>query len=444
MAREGKPAATGATDPSAATENAAPAVGHGHALNGRLAILLAVVIAAAAGFVLCGYELLRTTANTLYAEAYGKKGFSFILALVPIGVTIVVFVYSRLLSRLGPRLTLYASTLLAVMTMLACYFGIKLGIKPMRGVLFVFKESYVVLLVEQLWSYINSMLSRESGKKLNGLICAIASIGAIAGAEMLHQLSARFGTVNMIVLAALTTLPAIVMAELVFRRHGEPQRPPVATGAKVDHLGLSLFRKERMLLLLICLIGAGQLLATVTDFAFRGQLNDQFPSADAQNAFSGRYYAWLNGLAMIAQLFAVPVIIGLVPLRYIHIAIPLVHIGSCAYLFLYPSLFSAGFAYMVFKVVDYSIFRASKELLYVPLSFDVRYRAKEIIDVFGYRVSKGVTSIAITLLQSVHIILSTGMLALLGMAGAGAWLLLVLPIARHDAARRAAAPTLAT
>jgi ATP/ADP translocase len=46
----------------------------------------------------------------------------------------------------------------------------------------------------------------------------------------------------------------------------------------------------------------------------------------------------------------------------------------------------------VFKVLDYSVFRAVKELLYVPLSFDARYRAKEIIDAFVYRASKGMTA----------------------------------------------------
>ena len=56
---------------------------------------------------------------------------------------------------------------------------------------------------------------------------------------------------------------------------------------------------------------------------------------------------------------------------------------------------SAGLAYMAFKVIDYSVFRAAKELLYIPLSFDRRYRAKELIDVFGYRFGKGGMSLLV-------------------------------------------------
>ena len=43
--------------------------------------------------------------------------------------------------------------------------------------------------------------------------------------------------------------------------------------------------------------------------------------------------------------------------------------------------------------MDYSIFRGAKELLYIPLSYDAKYRAKELIDVFAYRFGKGAASL---------------------------------------------------
>jgi AAA family ATP:ADP antiporter len=61
----------------------------------------------------------------------------------------------------------------------------------------------------------------------------------------------------------------------------------------------------------------------------------------------------------------------------------------------WPSLTAAAAALMMFKVLDYSLFRAAKELVYVPLSFDARYRAKELIDAFGYRLAKGGASLGL-------------------------------------------------
>jgi AAA family ATP:ADP antiporter len=411
-------------------------------LQDRPAALLALSIAAAAACVLCGYEMLRTTANTLFVAAYGTKALPVILALIPVGVSIVIYGYGRLLSWLGPRRTLHVSTALAVVTMGLCFVLIRAGIKPARGVLYVFKESYVVLLVEQYWSYIDSMLSKKSAKRLNGPICGVASIGSVLGGKLLSLLSVRWGTVSMVLLAGVATLPAILFTESTFRRYGEPRAAsgkskPTHPATTADHLGLSLFRQDRMLVLLICLIASTQLVATVLELSFKGLLQDQIPSPDAQNAFSGNYFAWVNGIAMIGQFIIAPIVLSLVSMRYVHLTIPIVHLGACLYLLAGPSLFRAGLALLVFKTLDYSIFRSAKELLYVPLSFDVRYRAKEIIDVLGYRASKGVTSLGITLLQYAGATFSASVYALMGMAGAGAWLGLVWPISRYDRERPA-------
>jgi AAA family ATP:ADP antiporter len=41
------------------------------------------------------------------------------------------------------------------------------------------------------------------------------------------------------------------------------------------------------------------------------------------------------------------------------------------------------------KAFDYSIFRAAKEMLYIPLSYDEKTRGKAMIDMLTYRVAKG-------------------------------------------------------
>lgn len=438
------PPSSGPPQPQPAPRGAEPEAPDEREHEGRPAVVLALLIAAAAGCVLCGYEMLRTTANTLFVAAYGKRSLPWIVALIPVGVSPVIYGYGRLLSWLGPRRTLHVTTVLAVLTMGLCYLAIQAGIRPVRGVLYVFKESYVVLLIEQYWSYIDSKLTKRSGKRLNGPICGIASIGAVLGGWLLSALSARWGTLTMVPLAGVLTLPAILLTEAAFARGGEPRRTrpkaasassPSQGGHGPDHLGLQLFRKNRMLVLLICLISAAQLVGGVLELSFKGMLQDYIPDVDAQNAFSGRYFAWTNGLAMVGQFILAPVLLSLVERRYIHLAIPIVHILCCAYLFAAPSLFRAGLALMAFKVLDYSLFRAAKELLYVPLSFDVRYRAKEIIDVFGYRASKAVTSLGITLLQYAGVTFSAALYGLIGMAGAGAWLGLVWPISRYDRER---------
>jgi AAA family ATP:ADP antiporter len=407
-------------------------------LAGRPAILLALLMAIGAGFILCGYELIRTTSNTLFVTVYGKDALPFGMALIPIGVTLALYYYGRLLSLIGPRRTLLVTTLLSIVTMALCYVGIRLGMRAARGVLFVFKESYVVLLIEQYWSYLDSLLNRQWARRLNGPITGVASIGAVSAGELLYRLSGSWGTLNMLLLAAAVTLPAAWFGNIAYRHFGEPiDKPKPDSGTHkaegpIAALGLDLFKKQRVLLLIVGLVISAQVVATAQELLFKSLLQDQFPDPDVQNAVSGRFYMWLNLGAMFFQLVATPLLLSFVPFSVIHVMIPCIHLATLTYSLLQPSsLYRAELSYFLFKALDYSLFRSAKELLYLPLSFDVRYRAKEIIDVLGYRVSKGITSLSITFLQHAGVIFSSPVYAGIGLFGAAIWLGLAPPIARY-------------
>lgn len=405
-------------------------------LSGRPAMLMALLIATSASFVLCGYELLRTTATTLFTSVYGQEWLPLAMGLVPVGVTLVLYFYGRLLSWLGPRRTLLVTTLLSMVTMVACYAGIRLGIPATRGVLYVFKESYVVLLIEQHWSYINSMLSKDSARRLNGPITGVASVGASTGGWLLGQFSVPWGTLSMVLVAAALTLPALLFTNWAYRRFGEPvDKPPPAPDpgkGHQSHLRLDLFRKQPLLLLIIGLVVSAQLVAAVQELLLQNLFQQHFPSPDVRNAVSGRFYFWLNLGAMFFQFALTPLLLSVLPYSLVHLIIPCVHLTTLAYSLMAPtSLIRAEASYFLFKALDYSLFRSAKELLYVPLSFDVRYRAKEIIDVFGYRLSKGAASLSIHFLHHSGVVFTNPTYAMVGMGGALVWLMLVAPIARY-------------
>ena len=92
---------------------------------------------------------------------------------------------------------------------------------------------------------------------------------------------------------------------------------------------------------------------------------------------------------------------------------------------------TVGLAFFLFKAFDYSIFRAAKELLYIPLNFDERYRAKYVIDVFVYRTGKGGSSVVIVLLQKIGVVMNNYYLAI-GVAMTVLWLVLIFPLTRQQ------------
>lgn len=392
----------------------------------------AICIGLAAGFLLCGYEFVRSTSNTLFKETYGSENLPIVMAASLPALLIALYVYGLVLTRLGPRRTLLATSIASAVVMLLCHASIMSGFAPARGVLYVVREAYVVLLIEQYWSLINSTLTDASARKFNGPICGLGSIGAILGALGVGRWSAEFGTPAMILFAAAALVPAAYCADAAFRMVGEPRPEDLAEqGPRTgDALGLNELTSNRLLLGLFLIIVATQVVSAVFDLAFQGALQEAIPNRDQQNAWSGNFFAVLNGASAFGQFVLAPLLLTWVPLRAIHLVIPAIHCVAGVLVSRTPTLVCTAAAYLIFKAFDYSVFRAAKELLYLPLSFDARYRAKEFIDVFGYRFGKGASSFALAGLKGGGMALGAAAFGLCGAGAAGVWLLLVAVMMR--------------
>jgi ATP/ADP translocase len=88
-------------------------------------------------------------------------------------------------------------------------------------------------------------------------------------------------------------------------------------------------------------------------------------------------------------------------------------------------------AFTAFKALDYSLFRAAKEMLYIPLSFDARYRAKSVIDAFGYRAAKGGMSGLLAAVGRCSGGIAAAAYPLVAIVAAGLWLPLALSLTGH-------------
>lgn len=395
---------------------------------------IAAFMAVSAMFTLTGYEFIRSASTVLFKTAYGADKLPLVMAAMPVVVFFGVWLYSRLLSLLGPRRTLLVTSLGSGLSILACYLVLLTGAKWITPVLFLLKEFYIVLLIEQYWSYINSSVAPASAKKVNGPVTGIAGLGGAVGGTLVGASAGQYGTESMVLFAAIACLPAALVSNLGYQLFGEPEQPLEAQ--KSDSMGWHLFRQNPTLAYLLAIVMASQLVSAVLDYKFQSLLSVQFSAdPDAETAFQGWFFGTLNTSVLVFQFVITPLALTFVGLRWIHILMPLVHLTAITAALVEPSIFSVGLAFFLFKAFDYSIFRAAKELLYVPLSFDERYRAKEVIDVFGYRTGKGASSVVIVALQNAGVLM-TNYYLLVAFAATTLWLALIFPLTSRARAIR--------
>ncbi len=355
----------------------------------RRLIYAAISISGAACFVLFGYEFIRSVSSSLFIDAYGAENLSRGMVAVPPSMIVMLYCYGRLLSWQGATRALAITSLFSAILILGCYAALSREMHFAAAVIYVFREAYIVIVIEQFWSFVNSVLTTEQAKRINGPFCAVASMGSFLGGTLVSKWAIVLGSEALLLFTAGSLVPTAVLGVLAYKLGGEPEPSEEEVGGRLGHIGVKTLFRSRYLLFIGILIVSTQVVSTVLDLRFNGLAEFEIPDKDTRTAFFGSVYGNLGLAAGILQLVAVPLALRFIALRYIHLTIPIVHFVSSFVLTVSPSLRTGTAAYVIFKALDYSLFRAGKELFYMPLSYDSRYRAKQVIDSFGYRFSKG-------------------------------------------------------
>ncbi len=106
-------------------------------------------------------------------------------------------------------------------------------------------------------------------------------------------------------------------------------------------------------------------------------------------------YAVIDAGSLALQLLTVFIlrILG-IPLTLL--AVPAILGISVVSFLIAPSFAVVSVTKVTSKVMDYSIFRAAKEILYIPLTYTEKTQGKAVIDMMTYRVAKGISAVILT------------------------------------------------
>ena len=312
---------------------------------------------------LFSYEIARPTIKTMFQQAYGAHREPWAWIGVAIAVTLVVMLYgkaaqSSTLNQLGVR-----SIGWIIATLIALIGLVKFDVPGAVFALYIWKDIYIVLIIELFWSFANSSLKFESARWLYGFFCFIGGIGAALGGTVTVALGEmEFGLLNS-VMCVLIPLVLCWVCPLFCPAVGassSSERPSLTTGFKT-------VARSKYLGLLLSVIVLSQVCITLIDYDFSIFFESAYPDESVRQSELSNVYRWIN-----LTLLGIPVMLGVSVLVFL----------------LHPIAGIMIFAKISSKAMDYSIFRATKELLYLPLDRSERVEGKAVVDVMGYRVAK--------------------------------------------------------
>ena len=352
-------------------------------------------------FITAEYAITKPTSNSIFIAHYGMKLYPYAwLATVPLNL-IIVTLYNRFLPKLG------------CFRMFLCSVALTIGINTLAGlyvaehsflsfVLYVWKDIYVLLMFQQLWSVIHTKTEMSKAKYLYGILFGVSGCGAIVGSMAPSFLAVRMGSEHLLLMTIPLYLLFCVFYFLMLQKSGYLTPEKLQIASHKTSKGFQLIRSSKSLKFILLIVILMQLSTTIMDFQFNTFLQHKFPMQDLRTQFYGRLWGTINTCKLCLQFFATFLLVQFLGLRNSHFVVPGVLLCNATLSLLFPSFGMITYSFGVIKTFDYSIFNIIKEMLYVPLKTDEKFKAKAIIDVFAYRSAKAFASLFVIGMQIFH------------------------------------------
>ena len=445
-----------------------------HAGEGPVTLLMAFNVF----LLLTSYYLIKPVREALILSGGGAEAKSYLVAAMAVFLFFIIGAYSKLVSRYERTKLITVVTLAFIACLVVFWVLSRMNVPYLGYAFFIWVGIFSVMVVAQFWSYANDVYNNDSGKRLFPLVAFGGSFGAFAGAYIATWLLRFISVFEMLLVAGAILGLCIVLTNVISKRvWGKAamearQRELTAKAErgegekKKESLGFDMLFRYKYIGLIALLVLILNLVNTTGEYIL-GSLVESHGEATADEVIQaaigsgttasigdqefgdpnatetreeiegnviGRFYAdfflWVNLLGMALQLFVVGRLIKWFGIKAGLLWLPIIALGTYALIFFAPVIRFARLGKTAENASDYSINKTTIQMLFLPTTHDIKYKAKQVTDSFMQRIGD-VGSAVVVFLGTVPFAFGTKGFAALNLAFVVIWFFVVFMIVRE-------------
>jgi AAA family ATP:ADP antiporter len=348
--------------------------------------------------LLAAYFVIRPIRDEM-GIAGGVRNLPWLFLGTLLGMLLIHPLFTALVSRL-PRRLFIPLTYLFFAVNLVGFWLLFLSISEGAGIwagriFFVWTSVFNLFVVSIFWSLMADLFRPEQAKRLFGFVAVGGTVGAVVGSSVTAFLAERLGPTNLLLVSAGILVLALVAARQLMaaadrgRIDDDPLRPPMPQverpvgGGVLD--GIRTVISSGYLLGIVGYMLLYTITATFLYFQQAEIVDVSFTDRAARTVFFARVDLAVNSLTAITQLFLTGRIVRRIGVALALATLPLVCVLGFAAVGVTPTLMTIAVFQILRRSSNYAIARPCREMLYTVLPRDAKYKAKNFIDTFVYR-----------------------------------------------------------
>lgn len=262
-------------------------------------------------------------------------------------------------------------------------------------------DVFIAMSVTQFWIAVNDVLDPHQGKRLVGLFVTGGLFGGIGGSFLaaLMVIARLISPEDLLLVCPAVLTLALMMVNLVFQEQKKlregPEVSPSQAGTRVGYLESFLaVKRNRYLLLLAATLASAMIAGTLINYQFKTIVKSVFKDPGDKTVFLAVFFLGILVVSTIFHLATARRVLKSYGIRRAILIAPVFLLVVSLGVFLLPAgLIMLAWACVVRggdKLFDSTISQSVRELLYIPVPAEVKYKAKIFIDMFVNKFATGI------------------------------------------------------
>jgi len=380
--------------------------------------------------LLCSYYIIRPMRDEMGILG-GVENLQWLFTGTLLAMTAAIPLFGWVSSRFPRRQFLPYIYLFFVATLLLFYslMGSQIAPAYVARAFFIWASVFNLFVVSVFWSFMTDLYSNAQARRLFGFIAAGGTAGALVGPALTAILVQPLGVRNLLLVSALFLSWAIVCIARL-SHWSESNRVGNDEASKQDKkllsggiwAGIGLVVRSPYLIGICLLMVLFTMLATFLYLMQAQIIRDAFVDSTQRTALFASIDLVVNALTLVLQLFLTSRLIKWFGLATVLAMIPLLLAVGFTLLSISPVLGVLLVVQIIRRAGNYAVMRPAREMLYVVLSREEKYKAKNVIDTVVYRTGDAVSAWVYTGMRSIGMTLSGIALIAVPLALIWAWI----------------------
>ncbi|MFP4081208.1 MAG: Npt1/Npt2 family nucleotide transporter [Candidatus Aminicenantes bacterium] len=355
------------------------------------------------------HTIIKSLRNASYLETLGAVNLPLAYLLTAVLMGFVVALHSKLQVRIKRQILFISSLLFFLLNALIFWLLFPLGWDWLPLVFWIWANIFILVLMTQFWMLVNDVFNPREAKRLIGFFGSGGILGGVAGGMVAGFLAPSETPHHLLLISCglLALCVMVVYGIFILEKRGQPGTPKSQGEFREREKNLTkvgfgecfhTVRKNYYLKLMAGMVAITMIVSTLIDFQFNKVIKDTPSVSGNLTSFFGYFNAGLLILPFFLQLFMTSGFIKRYGIRMALMLFPIVLLACSLGIAVFITIYLAVLLKGSDKSLSYSLNQSVRELLYIPVSSQLKYKAKIFIDMFLNRFAKGLGAVILMIL----------------------------------------------